>query len=74
MSQFGMQMPGGRARRGTSPDVFTALAALAVLVLATACVFMFIFASKVSPDGSPFSMQEPGKIKFADVPAGPAAR
>jgi hypothetical protein len=60
--QFGMQMPGGRAKRGGSPDVFTGLAALAVLFLGVACFAMFQAASKVSPDGSPFSLQDPKKI------------
>ena len=65
MSQFGMQLPGGRARRGSSPDVFAGLAALAVIFMAVACFVMFTAASKVSPDGSPFSLQDAKSIKFA---------
>lgn len=64
MSQFGMQMPGGRARRGSSPDLFAGLAAIAVVFMAVACFAMFKAATRVSPDGSPFSLQKPGEIKF----------
>ncbi len=64
MSQFGMQMPGGRARRGSSPDVFTGLAALAVVFMAVACFAMYTAASKMSPKGSPFEFQDPKKITF----------
>jgi hypothetical protein len=59
-----MQMPGGRVRRGSAPDVFAGLAALAVIAMAVACFVMFQAASKVSPDGSPFSLQDPKKITF----------
>lgn len=67
MSQFGMQLPGGRLRRGASPDVYTALAALAVVFLIAACVTMFFAGQKVGKDGSPFGLQEagPGKIQLA---------
>jgi len=64
MSQFGMQMPGGRARRGSSPDVFAGLAALAVIFMSVACFVMYKASIKVSPDGSPFSLQQPKAIKF----------
>lgn len=64
MSQFGMQMPGGRVRRSSAPDVFAGLAALAVIAMAVACFVMFQAASKVSPDGSPFSLQDSKKITF----------
>jgi hypothetical protein len=64
MSQFGMQMPGGRARRGASPDMYAALAALAVLFMGVACFVMYQAASKISPDGTPFSFQDPKKISF----------
>ena len=64
MSQFGMQMPGGRSKRGASIDVYTFLAFASVVFLATACVFMWIAASKVVPDGSPFAKQEAGRISL----------
>lgn len=66
MSQFGMQMPGGRARRGSSLDVFTVLAFLAVVLLAVACGVMWIAASKVGRGGNPFEMQEKGNIQLAE--------
>jgi hypothetical protein len=65
MSQFGMQLPGGRAKRGASPDVFTALAGLAVVFLAAACVVAFSAGSKVGKGGSPFALQDPAKIELA---------
>lgn len=58
MSQFGMQMPGGRARRGGSPDVYSAMAFAAVIFLAAACVFVYLAASKVGKDGNAFGMQD----------------
>lgn len=64
MSQFGMQMPASR-RKASTLNVYTALAALAMVALAAACYVVFNESSKLSPDGSPFSMQEEGKIKFA---------
>ncbi len=62
MSQFGMQMPGGRAKRGTSLDVFTVLAFFSVVFLGAACVVMWFAASKVGKDGNAFEMQEKGRI------------
>ncbi|MBX3389219.1 MAG: hypothetical protein KF691_07155 [Phycisphaeraceae bacterium] len=66
MSQFGMQMPGGRARRGSSLDVFTVLAFLAVVALAVACGVMWMAASKVGKNGNPFEMQEKGNITLPE--------
>lgn len=70
MSQFGMQVQGGARRRGSTPDVFTALAVLATVFLAVACVVMWGAASKVGAGGNAFSLQEPGKISLKD--SGPA--
>ena len=64
MSQFGMQMPGGRAKRGNSLDIFTAMAAMACVCLVVACAVAFVAAGKVSPDGTPFAQQETKKIQF----------
>lgn len=64
MSQFGMQMSGGRMKRGSTPDVYTALAAAATVALAVACAVMFNAASKVGKDGSPIGLQTPHDIKF----------
>ncbi|MEZ6233444.1 MAG: hypothetical protein R3B68_04575 [Phycisphaerales bacterium] len=60
MSQFGMQMPGGRARRGSSPDVYTGLLFLAVAALAAACVVLYMAGSKVGPEGNALGMHEAG--------------
>jgi len=64
MSQFGMQMPGGRLRRGASPDIYTALMGLAVVALLAACVFVFLQGSKVGPDGSAVGLQDPSRISL----------
>lgn len=61
MSQFGMQMAGGRARRAASPDVYTALMLAATIFLVAAIVVMFNAGSKVGKDGSPFGLQDAGK-------------
>ncbi|MCC6426498.1 MAG: hypothetical protein IT435_06725 [Phycisphaerales bacterium] len=68
MSQFKMQMPGGRARRSAWPDVYTALAFVAVAFLIAACVVMWQAGMKVAPAGagSPFDMQQSGQIKLAE--------
>lgn len=66
MSQFGMQMPGGRAQRAASPDVYTGLLFLAVAALATACVVVYMQAAKVGKDGNAIGLQEPGKIQIKD--------
>ncbi len=64
MNQMGMQMPGGKARRGSSPDVFTALLFLATIMLLAACVMVYMQGSKIGPGGSAFKIQEEGKISF----------
>ena len=64
MSQFGMQMPGGRARRSASMDIYTALAFAAVVFLVVACVMMWQAAAKVGKGGSPFEFQKAGAIEF----------
>ena len=64
MSQFGMQVPGGRIKRGASADVYTGLAAVAVLFLVAAVVVMFMAAKKVGKDSNPIGLQDPGKIQL----------
>lgn len=64
MSQFGMQMPGGRVRRGASMNIYTGLLFVAVVALAVACGFLYTAAGKVSPDGGPFTLQKPGSIRL----------
>ena len=65
MSQFGMQTAGGRIKRGASPDVYTAMAAVAVMFLLAASVVMFFVAGpKVGKGGNAFGLQEVGKIEL----------
>lgn len=64
MSQFGMQMPGGRMKRSASMNVYTGLLFCAVVALAVACGFMWVSAGKVGVNGSPFELQQPGNIKL----------
>jgi len=67
MGQFGMQLPGGRLKRGASPDVYTALAALAVAFLLAAIGVMFVAGGKVGKDGQAWGLQEEGKVVLKDV-------
>lgn len=64
MSQFGMQMPGARLRRGATPDVYTGLAVIATAFMIGAAVVMYGAATKVGKGGSAFELQEPGKIEL----------
>lgn len=64
MSQFGMQMPGGRMRRGATPDVYTGLMALAVVALLAACALMYMQGAKVGVDGSAIGLQDPDRISL----------
>jgi hypothetical protein len=57
-------MPGG-GRRTAQMNVYTGLLFLGVVALAAACVFMYMGASRLSPDGSPFSLHDAKSIKFA---------
>lgn len=63
MAQFGMQMPGGRAAKSAGPDVYTAMAFIASAAMLAAVVMLWLAASRVSPDGSPLSVQEAGAGK-----------
>lgn len=65
MSQFGMQMPGGRVQRGASPDVYTGLMALAVLALLAACIVVFVQGAKLGLEGSAIGLQDPDNIRLA---------
>ncbi|MFI4897071.1 MAG: hypothetical protein ACIARR_04520 [Phycisphaerales bacterium JB059] len=67
MSQFGMQMPGGRQSRGSSPDVYTALMFVGIVSMLIAVAMLWIAGSKVSPTGNPFDIQaKDGAIKLPD--------
>jgi hypothetical protein len=73
MSQFGMQMPGGRMKRTASMNIYTGLLFCAVLGLAVACGFMWTAASKVGVNGSPFGLQDAAHIALpgqANTPGG----
>lgn len=64
MSQFGMQMPAGRLRRGPSLDTTAVLLALACASLVAACVVMYMSASSVGKGGNFWELQEPGRIEL----------
>tara|TARA_R110002072_G_scaffold42064_21_gene118816 strand:- start:71519 stop:71719 length:201 start_codon:yes stop_codon:yes gene_type:complete len=64
MSQFGMQMPGGRQNKGATPDVYTALMFVGVVAMAVAVGMLWVAGTKISPDGNPLKIQEPHKIQF----------
>ena len=63
MSQFGMQVPGGRIKRGATADVYTAMAAVMIVFLLAAVVVMFQAASKVGKV-TPIGLQDPAKIEL----------
>ena len=65
MSQFGMQMPGGRMKREASMNVYTGLLFVAVVALATASGFMWVAAKKVGMGENPFGIQKAGGVKLA---------
>jgi len=65
MSQFGMQMPGGRAKRQASPDVYTGLLLVALLFLIAACVVLWFAGTVVGADGNPLQLQQEGSISLA---------
>ncbi|MCC6285614.1 MAG: hypothetical protein IT439_10010 [Phycisphaerales bacterium] len=67
MSDFGMRMPGGRAKRAAGVDVYTGLMGLAVAFLLLACVVLYMQGSKIGKDGSAIGIQEPGKIVIKDA-------
>lgn len=67
MSQFGMQMPASRGRRGSSLDTATAVAGVAVLCLLVACFVMWQAGSRVGSDGQWWKLQEPGKIQLTNA-------
>lgn len=60
MSQFGMQMPGGRRRGGSSPDVYTGLLFLSVAALAAGCLMLYFSGKAVGPQGNPLGLHEAG--------------
>ena len=66
MSQFGMQMPGGRARKSDSMNVYSALAFVAFVALAVACGYMWQAGTMLAPPGSnPITgLQKAGDIRL----------
>ncbi|MFG0305517.1 MAG: hypothetical protein ACF8Q5_04815 [Phycisphaerales bacterium JB040] len=65
MSQFGMQMPGGRGRSGPTPDVFTALMFVASLAMLVGCAVLYWANSQVAPSTNPLSVQDPARIQIS---------
>lgn len=63
-TNLGMQMPGGM-KRAPSFNVYTGLLFVAVVALATACVFLFVAGGSLGKDGSPFGIQERGSVQLA---------
>lgn len=71
MSQFGMQMPGGRARKSDSMNVYSALMFIAFVALAVACGVMWQAGTSIAKDGNPLTgIQDSGKISFPNIPGG----
>lgn len=70
MSQLGMHMPGGSMQRRPQMNVYTGLLFATMVALAAACVFVWMQASKVGKNGSPWELQEVNKISFPGSPPG----
>lgn len=66
MSQYGMQMPGGRSSRGPSMGVIDGLLLLAFVAMAVAAYFMWQAAAAVSPQGQPWQMHGEGPITLPE--------
>lgn len=72
MSQYGMQMPGGRMKRTASMNVYTGLLFVTAVALAAACVFMWKAGQKVGPEGNGFKVHPEGSgaIRLASPSGG----
>jgi hypothetical protein len=66
MGQFGMQLPGGRARRTASPNIYSALMFVAVVGLLVACFFVYRAAASVGPKGNAYAFQNEKSIELPD--------
>lgn len=68
MSQFGMQLPGARARQGATVNIYTGLLFIACLALLAACIFTWIQGGKigVADQGAmaPLSIQDPERLRL----------
>lgn len=65
MSQFGMQMPASRAKKGSGLSIYTAMAAVACVCLAVACAVLFVYGSRIGVGGQPFGIQKQGAISLS---------
>ncbi|MGP1309498.1 MAG: hypothetical protein ACTS27_04795 [Phycisphaerales bacterium] len=62
MSQFGMQMPGARAKRAASINVYTGLFFVATVALLAACAMAYLNGAKIAPDGQPWKIHDDSRI------------
>ncbi|MEQ8316879.1 MAG: hypothetical protein RIE77_13485 [Phycisphaerales bacterium] len=62
MSQYGMQMPGGRSSRGPSLGLIDGLLALSIIAMGFAIFFMYQAAEQVSPGGKVWETHGDGPI------------
>lgn len=58
MSQYGMQMPGGRSSRGPSLGLIDALLLLSSVAMIGAFVYLYPATAAVSPDGKVWEMHD----------------
>lgn len=65
MSQFGMQMPGGRTSKGAGPDVYTALMFVAVVALGVAVGVVWVAGGTVGPEGSPIELHDQNGVRLS---------
>ena len=64
MNQFGMQMPGGRTRKASGPDVYTGLLAVSVVALLAASGVVFVLGGTLGKGGSAIALKEPGNVQL----------
>lgn len=63
-TNLGMQMPGGM-KRAPQFTVYTGLLFVAVVALATACVFVFLAGGKLGPGGNALAVQDSARIDLS---------
>jgi len=70
MSQMGMQLPGAQRARRSTPDVFTGLLFLAVVLLIAALVVVFFQAQALAPEEGPLGvlkLQDPDRVQLPNI-------
>lgn len=62
--QFGMRMPGGRARSTPEIDIYTGLMFLSFVLLILAIVVVYMQGSKIGKDGQAWALQDSERVEL----------